>query len=165
MSPTLIAQLRQMWEAVDNAWNQRILNFTQSRQLDLLRSLGFDNPDWRDLGRLLAALIAALALLAAGWTLWERRQHDPWLRLLARAHARLAAAGAALPPQAPPRELARHLPALTGLAPADAERLRAWLLALEHWRYAPPAPGTPAARRGLATLQRQFRTLPWPARA
>ncbi|HRB09099.1 MAG TPA: DUF3488 and transglutaminase-like domain-containing protein, partial [Ottowia sp.] len=32
-SPTLVAQLRSVWEAVNNGWNQWVLNYTQSRQL------------------------------------------------------------------------------------------------------------------------------------
>jgi transglutaminase-like putative cysteine protease len=44
-SPTLVAQLRSVWEAVNNGWNQWVLNYTQSRQLELLRQLGFASPE------------------------------------------------------------------------------------------------------------------------
>ena len=76
--------LRTTWEALNNSWNQWVLHYTQSRQLNLLRNLGFDSPGWEDLARLLIGLIVAAAGLGALWTWWDRRQHDPWLRLLGR---------------------------------------------------------------------------------
>ena len=173
LSPTLIAQLRQAWEALNNAWTQNILNYTQGRQFDLLRALGFEQPDWRDLLRLLAGLLAAVALAAGAWSLWERRQHDPWLRLLQRARQRLAAAGLAVPPQASPRALWALVQAQDTLPPTEQARLGEWLLALERWRYAQPsaaapnaagAAGAAGAPQQLATLRAAFARLPWPAR-
>lgn len=158
VSPNISAQLRAAWEAVNNRWNQWVLNYTQSRQLDLLRALGFEAPDWQDLGRLLAALVVLASLGGAGWTLWDRRQHDPWLRLLHKARERLRAAGLAVPPQAAPRQLAQLLVQLPAAAagPQPVAPLRDWLLRLEAQRYA----RAPALE--LATLQREYRRLPWP---
>ncbi|KQP35915.1 transglutaminase [Pseudorhodoferax sp. Leaf274] len=158
VNPNVAAQLRAAWEAVNNRWNQWVLNYTQSRQLDLLRALGFDAPDWQDLGRLLAALLVLASLGGVGWTLWERRQHDPWLRLLHQARERLRAAGLAVPPQAAPRQLALLLVQLPAAAagPQQLAPLRDWLLRLEAQRYA----RGPALE--LATLRREYRRLPWP---
>ena len=156
-SPTLVAQLRSVWEAVNNGWNQWVLNYTQSRQLELLRQLGFASPDWTDLGKVIAGLLVAAAMGGMAWARWERSQHDPWLRLLARARQRLADAGVAAPPQAPPRALARQV-THSDLPPALRQPLADWLLALETLRYAP----SQAADARLATLQRQLRRLPWP---
>ena len=44
LNPTLASQMRAAWEAVNNRWNQWVLNFTQGKQLNLLKSLGFDAP-------------------------------------------------------------------------------------------------------------------------
>jgi transglutaminase-like putative cysteine protease len=44
LSPDLLRQLRAGWEAVNNRWNQWVLNYTQGRQLDLLRGLGLRSP-------------------------------------------------------------------------------------------------------------------------
>ncbi len=160
LSPDLLAQLRQGWEAVNNRWNQWVLNYTQSKQLDLLKNLGFETPSWEDLARLLLGILVAASLLGAAWTLWERTQHDPWLRLLARVRRKLAAAGVPVPAQAPPRELARlsaqHLP-----PGAPTEALQQWLLKLEQQRYSRDA-SAPGARRQLAALRRQFNHLAWP---
>ena len=160
ISPRKVHQLRAIWEAMNNGWNQWVLNYTQGRQLDLLRALGFDAPAWPDLIRLLGALLAAAALGGAAWTLWERRQHDPWLRLLARTRRRLARAGLPLPAHLPPRAMARAVQAHFGPA---AQPLAQWLQQLEQLRYAAPAPGAaqqPA--QTLRTLARTWRRLPWP---
>lgn len=153
VNPTLAASLRNAWEALNNAWNQRILNYTQSRQLDLLRHLGFESPSWPDLARVLAGLVAVAAVLGAAWTLWERRQHDPWLRLLALARERLARAGMSLPASSGPRQLAAAVTARYGAA---GEPVAQWLLRLEAQRY---------ARGGAVTvraLAREWKQLTWP---
>ena len=61
-----------------------------TRGFDLLKALGFEAPSWQDLTMVLGILIVVAALGGMGWSLWERSQHDPWLRLLARARQRLA---------------------------------------------------------------------------
>ncbi|QFZ86447.1 DUF3488 domain-containing protein [Variovorax paradoxus] len=153
MSPTLVQNLRAAWEAVNNGWNQWVLNYTQSRQLDLLKTLGFNAPSLEDLAYVLLYLLVAASLAGAGWTLWERSQHDPWLRLLGRARARLAKAGLPLPETAPPRQMAQAADARFGPA---AQAVRDWLLKLEAQRYAPTTPAS------LAALRAEFRRLPWP---
>ncbi len=59
VSPTLVQHLRTVWEAANNGWNQWVLNYTQARQFDLLKTLGFAAPSWLDLVRLLGLLICA----------------------------------------------------------------------------------------------------------
>lgn len=153
VNPTLWAALRNRWEALNNGWNQWILNYTQSRQLDMLRNLGFDSPGWEDLSRVLIAVVVAVALLGALWSWWDHLQHDPWLRLLGRARKRLREAGLEVGNTAPPRTIAQLVTARFG---ADARGLAQWLLKLEAQRYARD-PG-----EGLAALRREFREIPWP---
>ncbi len=155
ISPGMVQQLRAVWEAMNNHWNQWVLNYTQSRQLDLLKALGFSTPSWQDLTRILAGLLGLAALLGAAWTLWERRQHNPWLRLLARTRQRLAQAGLSLPDSTPPRAIATQVQAHFG---PSAQPLCAWLLELEQSRYAPPQQAVPTLRN----LQRRWSQLPWP---
>lgn len=153
MNPTLSQNLRAAWEAVNNGWNQWVLNYTQSRQLDLLKTLGFTAPGLQDLALVLLALLVVASLAGAGWTLWERSQHDPWLRLLARARARLARAGVEVPEGASPRQMAARLADRFG---SGAEPVQQWLLRLEAQRYAKaPADALPA-------LRSEFRRLAWP---
>lgn len=154
MSPTLAQNLRAAWEAVNNGWNQWVLNYTQSRQLNLLKSIGFNAPSLEDLAYVLLYLLVGASLAGAAWTLWERSQHDPWLRLLGQARARLAKAGLQLPDTAPPRQMAAQAEARFGPA---AQAVREWLLKLEAQRYAPASPAS------LAALRAEFRRLDWPA--
>lgn len=153
ISPGMAQQLRAVWEAANNRWNQWVLNYTQTRQLDMLKAMGFDAPDWQDLVNLLAGLVVAAAVGGALWSAWERLQHDPWLRLLAQARQRLARAGLDLPTHLPPRSMAEAVRAHFG---ATGEPLAQWLLDLETQRYAAhgdtPAPSLKPLRRRFATL-------------
>jgi transglutaminase-like putative cysteine protease len=158
LNPNIAAQLRAAWEAMNNRWNQWVLNYTQGSQLDLLRNLGFRSPSWADLAYVLIGVVVLVSLIGAAWTLWERQQHDPWLRLLRRARARLQAQGLDSSDHTPPRELAHRVQQHWGGSDA-ARRVAQWLLQLEAQRYARPgAADTPT----LAALQREFRQLAWP---
>ena len=153
VNPTLAASLRAAWEAVNNSWNQWVLNYTQSKQLDLLKNMGFTSPSWEDLSYVLLGLIVGVSLCGALWTLWERSRHDPWLRLLQRAQRRLHQAGAVVPASAPPRQTAAVARAQFGDA---AQGVVDWLLRLEAHRYA----RHPQA--SLAKLQQEYKQLAWP---
>ena len=158
LNPNIAAQLRAAWEAMNNSWNQWVLNYTQGRQLDLLKNLGFRSPSWADLAYVLIGVVVLVSLIGAAWTLWERQQHDPWLRLLQRARARLKAQGLDSSDRTPPRELAHRVQQHWGASDA-ARRVAQWLLQLEAQRYGRPgAADTPT----LATLQTEFRQLAWP---
>ncbi|MES2424568.1 MAG: DUF3488 and transglutaminase-like domain-containing protein [Pseudomonadota bacterium] len=154
LSPGLLANLRASWEALNNGWNQWVLNYSQGRQFSLLQNLGFNSPSWQDLSYLLIGIVVAVSLLGALWAWWERSQHDPWLRLLERTRRKLEQAGLDLPATSPPRQMAQAARRHFG---DEAQALHDWLLALEALRYAPH----PAAR--LATLKRDFHQLRWPA--
>jgi transglutaminase-like putative cysteine protease len=154
VTPGLALDLRAVWDALNNGWNQRVLNYTQSRQLNLLKGIGFSAPDWIDLSYVLIALIVGVAMGGALWALWDRRERDPWLRLLQRVRARLVARGLDIPASAPPRQIAALVTARFGDRGAP---LADWLLALEAQRYARES-GT-----SLRRLQRYMRHIPWPA--
>ena len=165
VSPSMVANIRAAWEAMNNGWNQWVLNYTESSQLNLLKNIGFTSPRWEDLGLVLAGLLVFVTLFGAAWTLWEHSRHDPWLHLLGEAAKRLEKAGVTLAPNSPPRRMAEqwlvwaeshHLPT------AGPSAIRDWLLKLEALRYAPAAANTPGGRAGLTTLRREFNQLPWP---
>ncbi len=156
VSPGLATQLRAAWDALNNGWNQWVLNYTQNRQLNLLRRLGFTAPSWEDLGRVLLGIMVIASLAASAWAIWDRRQHDPWLRLLNQVRRRVVAAGVPASQSAPPRELASGLAALPGVNSQSAvQALQALLLQLEAQRYAP------AGGPGLGTLKRAFARFDW----
>ncbi|WP_332776722.1 transglutaminase family protein [Polaromonas sp.] len=160
LSPTLLAQLRAAWEAVNNGWNQWILNYTQSKQLNLLKNMGFESPSWEDLSYVLLAIIVLVSLAGAAWTLWDRAQHDPWLRLLARARKQLARQGIESSPATSPRELALRVMARHG---SRGQPLHDWLVQLEQQRYATAASTSTKKQASLHQLRKQFGELVWPA--
>ena len=162
VSPAFTVQMRAMWEAANNRWNQWVLNYSQNKQLELLRNLGFESPSWEDLTYVLIALVVSASALGAAWTLWERHRQDPWLRLLHGAAARLRKAGLQVPDSAPPRQMAALLQNPSAAHNPDLAAIAQWLLRLEAWRYAHHARHAQAPQ--LATLQREFRSLPWPQR-
>jgi hypothetical protein len=153
MSPTFAAQMRAAWEALNNSWNQWVLNYTQSKQLNLLRNMGFDSPSWEDLGYVLLGLLTSAALAGAAWSYWERSQHDPWLRLLGRVRRRLRRQGLEVPAYMPPRQIATLVTTKFG---PNARPLEGWLLRLESQRYS----RDPAT--DLAALRRDYKHLAWP---
>ena len=155
LDPTLLAQVRAVWEAVNNSWNQWVLNYTQGRQLDLLQRLGWSSPQWTDLLYALLAVVVLASLGAAAWQLWERQQHDPWLRLLDRARRQLMRHGLPDVGHLPPRALAERTRRHFGDGPFSQATTQ-WLLRLESWRY-----GRESAEP-LATLREEFKRLPWP---
>ena len=154
LNPTLATQLRDFWEAVNNRWNQWILNYTQGRQLDLLKNLGFDAPRWTDLAYVLIGVIVLVSLAGAAWTLWERQQHDPWLRLLQQARHRLDKLGLSHTEHLPPRALATLVE--QHFASEETTPLKQWLLRLEAQRY------SKSSADSLGTLRSEFRQLVWP---
>ena len=159
-SPNLAARFRATWEAVNNGWSQWVLNYTQGRQLDLLKNIGFESPGWEDLAMLLIGIIVLASVAGGGWTLWEHSQHDPWLRLLARARKRLAHAGINSTPATSPRQLARQV--LQAYGP-PGQALHDWLMQLEMQRYAAPSATPTSQARQFGLLSQQLRRLSWPA--
>jgi len=158
VSPGLRTSLRSLWEASNNRWNQWVLNYTQDRQLSLLRELGFDAPTWQTLSYLLIATGVLAGLVGAAWAAWDSRRQDPWLKLLRRASARLQGMGVRFEPQCPPRQLALLTLQQLGSQPAFAQAMHDWLLRLETQRYAPPQAQTPK----LKTLAQELQRLPRP---
>ncbi len=151
-----LLQLRDVWDAVNNTWNQKILNYSEATQLNVLKNLGFSSPSWADLSYVLIAIIVTVSLLGIAWTTWDKRQHDPWLRLLSSVRARLAKTGLASPENMPPRELA--LITITHFG-ESAKPLAAWLIQLEELRYRQHI-----RNADLASLKSGLKNLVWPVK-
>ncbi len=106
VSPELLLQLRDGWEALNNHWNQWVLNYSRAQQFDLLQRLGFQSPDWYTLGLIVVGLAVAAALAGVAWALWDRHRQDPWQRLQAQIRDALAPLGVMARAHDPPRRLA-----------------------------------------------------------
>jgi protein-glutamine gamma-glutamyltransferase len=136
MNPELLAHLRAGWEAVNNRWNQWVLNYSRTQQFDLLKSLGIQSPDWQALGLALLGLLVTGALAGAAWALWDRHRQDPWQRLQGQVRDALAPLGVPARPHDPPRRLATLVRERLG----DRSDLLAYELdALDRSRYGPKA--------------------------
>jgi protein-glutamine gamma-glutamyltransferase len=109
IDPALAERLRANWEAMNNRWNQWVLNYSRAKQFSLLEQLGFERPSWQDLAKLLITVLSLASLAGAAWAWWDRRRQDPWQRLQARVQERLAALGVAVQPHDAPRERAARV--------------------------------------------------------
>ncbi|MBI5257253.1 MAG: DUF3488 domain-containing transglutaminase family protein [Burkholderiales bacterium] len=156
MSPALAEQLRRAWELLDNRWNQWVMNYSRSRQFDLLEALGFTAPSVEDLAKTLIGALSLLSLAGAGWAWWDRHRQDPWLRLRQRIIVALTALGIDARPHHPPLGLAAAVRQALG---PSGETLAQCLEALDrcrHGRGDRRLPG-PAWRRGFEREVRRLR--------
>ena len=139
-----LAQWRYRWGALNNGWNQWVLNYTPERQEGVLASLG-TLVSWRN-G---AALLGICALLMLGQRERLRRRGDPIDQLYAALCRQLARAGHARGADEGPSAYAQRLAALP--LPASHQAAIARFLQLySAYKYAAPAPDAGLA----ATLQR-----------
>ena len=151
-----LLQLRAVWDAVNNSWNQKILNYSEATQLNILKNLGFSSPSWADLSYVLIVIIVVVSLLGIAWTTWDKRQHDPWLRLLSLVRARLEKTGLASHSSISPRELAL----ITSLHFGEsAKPIAAWLIQLEELRYRAQMHNT-----DIASLKSRLKSIAWPVK-
>lgn len=141
ISPELLARMRRWVEAIENRWNQHVLNYSRGRQFELLRQLGFETPSGEDLLRVLGSVVVAVGVFGAAWAWHGRRRADPWLRLHQRVARRLQRLGVQVGPSDPPRTRAWRIREQMG---PRGEPLAQALEALERLRYAPVPPGTTA---------------------
>jgi hypothetical protein len=133
----LSARLR--LDALREIWRERILDFNQGSQRDLLEMLKIPEPDGQKLVLLLAIAIA----LVFFWLTWQvRRELNPPLKdLAARAYARLcaklASAGIARLPHEGAEAFASRV---ARLRPDLGERVTALCQQYSYLRYGAPSP-------------------------
>ncbi len=146
--------LRLRWEAVSNLWDQWVLGYNLERQRELLRKLGFKQPNWPALA--MALTLATVAVMAAlfGWALIQRRRHDPLERAWSAFSAKLARHGLARTPTEGPLDYGSRI---AGALPRHAGVLLDIATSYARLRYRPPA--TPAEVRA---LRQRIRTLRLP---
>ena len=162
VSPGTLQQLRAAWEAVNNRWNQWILNYSQSRQLSLLESLGIEAPSWTDLLRLIAGFIGLSALLWLAWDRLTRKRQDEWTRLMEQARRKLELAGFDAGSSTPARALAQQVSShWQASAPEAAQAIARWLIDMERLRYAPGH----NIKAELPQMRKRWRALYWPKTA
>jgi transglutaminase-like putative cysteine protease len=143
----LLAQLRFHLSAVNNGWNQWVLNYTPERQRSLVSTLTAGAANWRSQ----ALLVGSLALLWGAHTLRVRRRTDPVDALYSALCKRLGQLGHARRPDEGPTAYAARL-AGAGFEPARQEALAQFLRCYSAYRYGPAAPSPDL----LATMKSLF---------
>lgn len=112
------------------------------------------------MGYLISALLIVMALIGSAWVQWDKRQHDPWLRLLDKIQQRLKSLGLATQANTPPRTLAMQVQAHFG---ASAQELVDYLVQLEQYRYAKKDDQSNQNLGNMGNLRSAFRKINWPA--
>jgi transglutaminase-like putative cysteine protease len=73
----LLLRVRLTWDAINNAWNDGVVEYNELKQRSLMAWLGIQNADWRALG---IAFAAALSSFFVGLTLYLGWQYRPRAR-------------------------------------------------------------------------------------
>lgn len=152
-----LGRLRSSWDAVNNTWNQWVLSYTSDQQLNLLKNMGFEAPDWASLAVIMIIGASLATALAGAWLVWDAPRRDPWQRLFSRAQAALRKQGVQSSPSDGARALATRLANQANFANAHA--WRDWLLALEALRYSPASAAANPTGRRFARADARYSTL------
>lgn len=99
-----LMSLRHNWDAINNAWNQSVLNYTPDRQKKFIQSLGFDDVDWRTLTFLLLGVGAIVVAIIALPLVLQRQKIDPARALYDRFCQRMARKGLVRAPHEGPKD-------------------------------------------------------------
>ena len=129
--------LRLRWEAVSNAWNQRVLGYNPQRQKELLARLGLDQGSSWMLGGAIAGTGALLFGLLLWWTTRKRRPADPLERVWMRFCTALARHGIARQAWEGPHQFGTRVASETSMPPATREAIRAVCEDYARLRYGP----------------------------
>jgi protein-glutamine gamma-glutamyltransferase len=151
-----LVHLLQRWDAANAWWNDRVVKFDYTAQIEVLERLGIHSADARALGwAFMTALLGWLALVA--WHLgrsMQPRRPDAVARAYALLCRKLARSGLVRAPYQGPLSYADEVGARR---PDLAQRVRPLLERYAQLRYGPPGSGTRARdveefRRAVARL-------------
>jgi hypothetical protein len=67
------ANARLMWDAVNNFWNNRIVEYDELKQRSVMEWLGVENADWRDLGIAFGIALATFFAALTAYLAWQFR--------------------------------------------------------------------------------------------
>jgi transglutaminase-like putative cysteine protease len=88
-----LLSMRMQWNAINNSWNLWVLNYNQTKQMDIMRSLGWAEWDWPQLALIFFLLALGVMALVALPLMYNRTQISALDRLYFSLCARLAKQG------------------------------------------------------------------------
>ncbi len=126
--------LRQGWEALNNAWNEWVLGYGPERQRRLLNQFGIDSTSFTRLAVWL--IFCVLALLAAISLLLARRPRtrDPAVRAYRRFQSKLARAGIDRDPGEGPLDFSERVTRARPDLAADVQRITELYVSIRYAR-------------------------------
>ncbi len=133
INPSLLPNIRALWETTQLRWNQWVVQYSRGQQFDLLKRLGIDTPRWEHLIYGVIGLLVTTSLAGALWAWWDRRRRDPWERLQSDVRERLRMLGVLAAPHEAPRTMAKRVRDELG---AEGWPIAQLLLDLDRERYA-----------------------------
>jgi transglutaminase-like putative cysteine protease len=132
---SLFAQLRFQWDAINNGWNQWVLNYTPEAQKSLLGSLGFDNIDWQTMTLLALSAGIVIMLIIAIPLLSNRRKIDPVDAVYHALSRQMARRGHARHTHEGPRSYCRRLLGVASLTREQKHAIKQFLMLYEAAQY------------------------------
>ena len=144
-----LRRMRFAADALNNGWNQWILDYGPEQQRALLAAVGWRGGSWRELAWLMVAGIGGAIGLLTLALLRRSDRTDPVARVFAHFRRRLARRGISVPINEGPRDLGSRIEATSLPTSAEARRIIELYIEL---RYAP----RPNMRQ-LKTLRRAVR--------
>jgi protein-glutamine gamma-glutamyltransferase len=148
-----LSRLKHVWDGANQWWQQRVVEFNARSQLDLLRKLGIDSPDWKHLGWAFAGILAL-------WVAWisltlrrgvGRAKPDRIGRAWLRATRKLAGVAPERASDEGPMDYAKRI---ARQRPDLADRVNALAALYAKLRFGPPA-----SHDEVVTLEREVRRL------
>jgi len=131
-----LGNMRFRWEAINNSWNQWVLNYTPDQQKSLLASLGFGTIDWPKMILLLTICGGLVMTMTAVPLLMHRSRMDPIDALYAIFCKRMARLGCIRHTHEGPRAYADRLQDAGTLTAHTKHIARQFLMQYEDYRYA-----------------------------
>ncbi|MEC4718677.1 DUF3488 and transglutaminase-like domain-containing protein [Noviherbaspirillum sp. CPCC 100848] len=133
--------LRQRFDAINNGWNQWVLNYTPDKQKRFFESLGFPNVNWLTMTAVMMICGITVTAMVVLPLLLHQRKRDPFDALYDALCRRMAQRGLQRLPHEGPRAYSTRLVAPeSALPPQTKSALARFLEVYETVRYGAPAP-------------------------
>jgi transglutaminase-like putative cysteine protease len=134
---SILSKLRFNWEAVNNAWNQWVLNYSPEKQKSFLQSLGLKDVEWENMIKLMTIIGAAVVGLMSLPLMLNRQKKDPLLNVYLTLCQVMARAGYPREKHEGPRDYRLRLTAdVSKLTPTRKNAVDRFLRLYESLRYA-----------------------------